>query len=172
MFAHCFVFQLRTPCPRWATGGTTPPWPWAMRASSSCLSLISSTPSTDRWPLTLHSLGQYYLGMVPRSISPGTPWVGSLSSKLSSSFRDTRDTSLFRSNDELYQYSTPALSNNQVLKKESNRWSMYSRPHGNTDNGKYCQNQKTLRKSDFWKFWFLDRVEEGPTKFFGTSWKM
>ena len=43
-----------------------------------------------------HSLEQYYLGMVPRSISLGTLWAGSLSSRLSSSFRDTRDTSLFR----------------------------------------------------------------------------
>ena len=43
--------------------------------------------------------------MVSRSISPGMLWAGSLFSKLSSFYRDTRDTSLFRWNDELYQYS-------------------------------------------------------------------
>ena len=51
------MFQSPTPALRSATGGTTPPWPWATRGSSSCLSLTSSTPSTGR------------------STSPGTPRV-------------------------------------------------------------------------------------------------
>ena len=44
---------------------------------------------------------------------------------------------------------TEALSNDQDSKKDRNIWSMYSGPILHTDTGKYCQNLKTWRKSDF-----------------------
>ena len=56
----------------------------------------------------------------------------------------------------------------KIFKKESNEWSMYLGPILHTDTGKYCQNLKTLGKSDFWKLWFLDSVVEGPPKIFET----
>ena len=43
---------------------------------------------------------------------------------------------------------------------------MYSGPFLHTNSGKYCQNLKTWRKSNFWKFWFLDKVLGGPAIFF------
>ena len=43
---------------------------------------------------------------------------------------------------------TPALSYDQDFKKGRKKWSMYSGPILHTDTGKYCQNLKTLGKSD------------------------
>ena len=48
-----------------------------------------------------------------------------------------------------YSLSTPALSHDQDLKKESSKRSMYSEPFSHTDTGKYCQNLKTWGKTDF-----------------------
>ena len=44
---------------------------------------------------------------------------------------------------------TPALSHDQVLKKDTNKRLLYSGPNWHTDTGKYCQNLKTLGNSDF-----------------------
>ena len=63
---------------------------------------------------------------------------------------------------------TPALSYDQDFKKGRKKWSMYSGPILHTDTGKYCQNLKTLGKSDFLNIGSLDRVVEGPPKFLET----
>ena len=44
---------------------------------------------------------------------------------------------------------TPVLSQDQDLKKDTNKRSTYSEPLRPTDTGKYCQNLETLGKTDF-----------------------
>ena len=43
---------------------------------------------------------------------------------------------------------TPALNHDQDFKKDRNKWSMYSGPNLHTGTGRYCQNLKTLGKSE------------------------
>ena len=62
-YIYVFPLQSRTRCPRCPTGGTTPPWPWVTRESSSSRSSTSSTPSTDR------SAAVIYLSAVSRHSS-------------------------------------------------------------------------------------------------------